>query len=112
MTLPLATTTVTVSRSDQDGTKDAYDTVTYTDRAQRVRAVISGPGGTEVTAGGSSEQVSARLDCDPCDLRHDDRVTDDTTGDVWEVSWVRRRVGLGLDHMVAGLAAVTDRAVV
>lgn len=110
--IPLASTTVTVSRSDQDGTVDSYDTVTYTPRPQHVRAVIGRPGGGETTTGGSSEQATATLDCDPCDLRHDDRVTDDTTGDVWEVTWVRRRVGFGLDHMVAGLIAVTDRAVV
>jgi hypothetical protein len=109
MALPLATTTITIERSDQDGTKDAYDGVSFASIATGIRAVIGSPSGTETAQAGSSEQVGARLNADPCDLRHDDRVTDETTGEVWLVTWTRRRYGLGLDHQVADLLAVTDR---
>lgn len=112
MSIPLHTTTVTVERSDQDGTKDALDGVTWATLATGVRAVISAPSGSENIGNGSSEDVIARLVCDPTDLRHSDRIVDDTTGDRYEVAWTRRRVGLGLDHTVADLRAVTDRAAV
>jgi len=108
--IPIATTTIAVLRSDQDGTQDAIDGVTLSTLATGVRAVIGSDSGTETNAGGSSEQVSARLDCDPTDLRHVDQVTDEATGETWHVTWVRRRRGMGLDHMEAGLLAITDRA--
>ena len=108
--IPLATTTVTVLRSDQDGTRDALDTLTFTAVASGVRAVIGAPSGVEIATGGSSEDVQWRLDCDPTDLRHDDRVEDEQTGETFEVVWTRRRIGFGLDHTVAGLRTVTDRA--
>lgn len=107
--IPLSTNTISVLRSDQDGTKDDYDGVTYSTLATGVRAVISSPSGSETNAGGSSEQVSFRLNCDPTDLRHDDRIVDEATGDIYMVTWTRRRVGLGLDHTVADLLRVTDR---
>ncbi len=107
--LPIATTTITVQRSNQDGTRDDYDGVTYSTITTGVRAVISEPGGTETVRGGTSETLSARLNCDPIDLRHDDRVIDETTNETWEVTWARRRYGLGLDHTVADLLAITDR---
>lgn len=110
MAIPFSTTTITVERSDQDGTKDAYDGVGYSTVISGVRAVIGSPSGAETNVGGSSEDVSARLNCDPIDLRHDDRVTDEQTGETWLVAWTRRRLGLGLDHTVAGLRAITDRA--
>lgn len=109
MGLPLSTTTITISRSNQDGTKDAYDGVTYSVVASGVRAVIGALSGGETVAGSSSEQLSAHLDADPCDLRHDDRVTDEQTLEQFEVTWTRRRIGMGLDHQVADLLAVTDR---
>lgn len=110
--LPLATTTITVLRSNQDGTRDAVDGVTFSTLVSGVRAVIGSDSGRETNVGGSSESVDARLDCDPCDLRHGDRITDETTGETWGVSWVRRRIGYGLDHMAAGLLAITDRAAI
>jgi hypothetical protein len=110
VSIPVASTTIAVARSDQDGTKDDYDGVSFASVASRVRAVIGSPSGAETVMGGSSEDVSAQLTCDPVSLRHDDRVTDETTGDQWQVVWVRRRIGLGLDHVSAGLRAITDRA--
>lgn len=109
MAIPVSTTTITVERSDQDGTKDAYDGVSYSTVYSGVRAVIGSPGGAETNEGGSSEDVSARLNCDPITLRHDDRVIDEQTGETWLVTWTRRRIGFGLDHVVAQLRAITDR---
>lgn len=107
--IPLNTTTITVYRSNQDGTKDAGE-VTYLPLHAGVRAVIGGHTGNELATSGSSEHVSARLDCDPIDLRHDDHVHDDRTGERWLVSWTRRRLGFGIDHTVAELYVITDRA--
>lgn len=109
MSIPVSTTTITVERSDQDGTRDSYDGVSFTTAFSGIRAVIGSPSGAETNAGGSSEDVSARLNCDPIDLHHDDRVTDDQTGEQWLVTWTRRRIGLGLDHTVADLRAISDR---
>jgi hypothetical protein len=112
MSIPVATTTISVLRSDQDGTKDAIDLAssTWSPVFSGIRAVIGSPAGGETNAGGSSEQVAARLNCDPITLRHTDRVLDDPTGVLYEVTWTARRFGLGLDHTVADLILVTDRA--
>lgn len=110
--IPLHTTTIDVLRSDQDGTKDRLDPLTWSTVHPNVRAVISTPIGSERVAGGSSEDVSARLDCDPVAIRHTDRVRDNTTGETFEVTWARTRYGLGLDHTVADLRKITDRAAV
>lgn len=109
MSIPLNTTTITVRRSNQDGTLDAIDGVTYTTLKSGIRAVISSPSGAETNAGGSSEDTTASLACDVTDIRHTDRILDETTGETWEVSWARLRAGLGLDHMTAGLRSITDR---
>lgn len=111
MTIPISTTTVSVLRSDQDGTVDDYDTPTWTAVQSGVRAVIGSHSGTETNAGGSSSTTTARLDADPIgDLAHDDRIYDESTGLTWHVIWVAQRSGLGLDHTVADLILVTDRA--
>lgn len=109
MSIPLATTTISVLRSTQDGTNDLRDLPTYATLATGIRAHIGGPGGAEVVSGGSREDVTFRLDADPCDLRHFDRVLDEATAETYEVVWVKQRRGLGLDHTVADLRQTTDR---
>lgn len=109
MGLPVATTRITISRP---GVGDAMDAPALEEITNGIPAVIGSPSGTETVTNGSSEQVTARLDCDVCDLRHGDQVTDESTGERWQVSWVRRRIGLGLDHMVGEILAVTDRAAI
>jgi hypothetical protein len=101
MSIPIATTTITILRSDQDGETDAYDGVTYSTHRSGVRAVIGAPSGSETNAGGSSEQQGARLNCDTVDLRHDDRVYDERSHVTYEVTFTARRYGVGLDHTVA-----------
>lgn len=110
MTIPISTTTIRVEQSSQDGTKDLYDTLTFTTLASGVRAVIGAPGGSETVDAGSREEVVFRLDCDPvASMRHDDRVVDEASGITYEVIWVEQRGGLGLDHTVAELRLITDR---
>ncbi len=108
MSLPVSTTTITVLRASGSG--DAYDGVSYSTWLSGVRAVIGSPGGTEVNTGGSSQQMTARLNCDPILLKHTDRVRDDQTGITYEVLTTARRLGVGLDHTVADLMVITDRA--
>jgi len=109
VSLPLATTTVTIRRPE--GGDDPYEA----DRGSLVvrgrRAHIGSPHGSETIVGGSKEVVDAvlRLDPSPC-LTHRDLVTDDGTGECWSVVWVRQRQGLGLDHQAVGLRAVKGGA--
>lgn len=106
MSIPLATTTVSVRRYNLDDV-DPYDPKpTPTTVTSGVPAVISSPSGTEQVEGGQQEVVTFRLDCDPVDLQHDDQIVDDATGDVFEVVWVRNRVGFGLDYTQAELRQV------
>jgi hypothetical protein len=102
--IPLATTTVTVTRSGSTAYDDGYDTLPApTIVAAGVRAHLSAPSGREAVDGGSAQTVQWRLTCDPVDLHHADTVTDDSTGDVWDVVWAQTRTALGLAHTVAGL---------
>ena len=109
MSVPLATTTITIRRPD--GTDDPYETPASALIARGVRAHIGSPSGSEKIVGGAKEVVDAvvRLDPTPC-LTHRDRLTDEGTGECWEVTWVRQRQGLGLDHQAAGLRAVKGGA--
>lgn len=115
MGIPIASTTITIYRPDQDGTVDDYDRdddIVNRNRmiASGVRAMIGSPSGQETNDGGTSEIVTARLTCDVTSLRHDDEVVDDVTGVEYVVTWAKRRTGLGVDHMQAEVAVVTDRA--
>jgi len=105
VTLPLATTTITVKRPAAGG--DPYEAASVSTVVSGVRAHIGSPSGRERIVGGSKETLDAGLDCDVCDIAHTDSVTDATTGEVFEVVWVQRRVGLGLDHMEGGLRRVS-----
>lgn len=108
--LPIHTTLVTVRRPT--GTGDAFDAGGYTDYRRGLRAHISSPSGRETVQGGSSSVKAWRLNCDPVELRHQDRVYDESTGITYEVTWAAQRVAFGLDHSVAELLVVNDRAAV
>lgn len=106
MSIPIATTTVSVLRADWDDA-DPYDPAPVPSTiASGVRAVISSPSGTEQVQGGQQEVVTFRLDCDPTDIQHRDQIVDDATGDVFDVVWSRDRSGLGIDYTQAGLRQV------
>lgn len=111
MSIPVSTTTITVKRVAEDADRDPYDEAPSPSViAKGVRAVISSPTGSERRAGGSQENSSFRLNCDPVDLTHDCTVLDEVTGESYTVVWAKQREGLGLDHVVAELEQVTDRA--
>lgn len=100
--IPVATTTISVTRPTV--ADDPYDgAATSATVASKVRAHISTPSGREQQRGGSQESIDLRLDCDSVDLQHTDVVVDDTTGETFQVVWAESRVGLGLDHVEAGL---------
>lgn len=104
MTLPVATRLISVLRADLTDVDD-YDTEpVWAVVASGVRAVISQQGGLERTQRGEAETLNAALTCDPipAGLFHTDLVRDDT-GVVWSVQWVQDVLGLGLDHISAGL---------
>lgn len=106
--IPVATTTIKVETATEDEPGEGR---TWSTVATAVRAVIGSHAGAEtVRPGGGREAVRAHLDCDPVDLGHLDRVTDETTGIVYEVSWAAQRTGLGREHTVAGLVTVEGRA--
>lgn len=111
MPVPLHTTTVSVLRVPADPARDPYDPQPEPEViASGIRAHIASPSGREHTAGGSQEVVEFRLTCDLTDLTHTDRVLDDRTGAVYEVTWARQREGFGLDQVQAGLKQVSGVA--
>lgn len=99
MAIPVATTTVTIWRRDdlleagQDPWDDGYADAQTNDYAildEGIRAVISVGGGSYAgrTVGpGDSEQVVFSLLADPCDLQYLDEVSDDQTGQRYQVAW-------------------------
>jgi hypothetical protein len=107
--LPLATTTGTQLRPPSG---DPYETAaTPTTVATGLPSHISTPTGNEVDAGGQLERIDAVLLADASvDLRHTDLWRDDGTGNEYRVAWVRKRQGLGLDHIKAGLVAYDGAA--
>lgn len=100
MTLPLAVTTITVRRPPAG---DPYEPATAPVIATGVRAVIGSPSGSERRIGGQLSEITDVLNCDVTDLDHRDLVDDEVTGESYSVEWVRKRIGLGLDHVKAGL---------
>lgn len=104
--LPLVTTTVTMTRPA--GGDPFVDGGADTAVAAAVPARVSAPTGRETRGLGAQETVDAVLYVDASvDVRRGDTVSDDVTGDRWQVTWTRVRRGLGLDHVVAGLTATT-----
>lgn len=99
-----ATTTITVLRVADDPDRDPYDTQPAPAEVHTgVRAHIGAPTGGERVAGGEQSRIDLRLTCDPVDLRHTDQVRDDTTGETFQVVWVKQRTGFKLDHVTAFL---------
>ncbi len=121
MTLPIATTSITIKRppAADDGV-DPYDPGkgAMTTVATGVRAAFVSPsGGTAVGGGehgatGSQELVGWQLLADPCDLRHYDTVVDETTTQQYAVAWAKSRPDPDgdLDHVVAGVDEVRGAA--
>lgn len=112
--IPIATTTIKVTRvpTEVDGDPvDPYDPQPEAEEvAAGVRAVISSPTGRERNIGGTQQAVEFSLSCDPVELRHTDTVQDEVSGELYQVVWVTQRVGFGRDHTRAGLKQVEGLA--
>lgn len=108
MPIPFAPTKVTVQRPVTDLYAEPYagdeqwETV-----ATGVRASIGTfsrtVSATERRAGGEQSSKVLQLTCDipASGITHNDRVVDETTGEMYSVNWVFKRIGLGLDHYTA-----------
>jgi hypothetical protein len=102
MSIPLPTTTISILRPDP--TADTYDTDNGpTVVLSGIRANIGSQRGSGNETGGQLALLSLRMQCDVVDLRHTDYVRDDSDGVVYSVVWVKTRMGLGVDHIEAGL---------
>jgi hypothetical protein len=105
----LWTTRIDVVRPDGSG--DPYEPASSTTPYVDQPAHISGPSGSDAVVGGDKELVVAVLLAPAAiDLQHVDIVHDRGTGERYRVVWTRRRRGLGLSHVKAGLAAVKGGA--
>jgi hypothetical protein len=108
MSVPLATTTFTVWRlTTASAEGDSTDENVYTDVATGIRGCVVYHSGAISKTQGSRERVDGRVMCDITSLEppigRNDYLVDDTTGEEWQVAFARKRVGLGLDHMLVGV---------
>jgi hypothetical protein len=107
----MVTTSVDVLRQSEeqqyaepDGTANVAPRQTV---ASNVRAALTAPG-FAATDGSTGQRVQTtwRLYCDPVDLTYLDVVHDRSTGARYSVDAVARRIGLGMDYLVAQVHAV------
>lgn len=125
MTIPIATTTITIRRptageQSADPLGDGYDDAPAVPAvvegqgevvASGVRATISAGGARGASGGSESETVEFRLVCDPADLTYLDTVTDESTDTTYAVAWANTTPGIaGLGHTVAGLLTTKGQA--
>lgn len=109
MSIPLATTTITVKIGFEEEPGEGRNLETV---VEGVRAVIGSPSGAELyRPGGGSSRITHVLNCDPCPGLVDNtyQVVDELTHAEYEVEWVQHRNGLGLDHTRAGLISRVGR---
>lgn len=106
--IPLATTTITVTRADMTGAADPYDPdpPAPTVVASGVRAVIGAPKATTKLSGGTKVDYTATLRCDPCTITGGDTVTD-AGGTAWLALWAIEVDALGLDFIEGELRLQT-----
>lgn len=91
--------TTTVKVEEPSWPSGRSEPPTWTERGRRA-GHVSAPSGREA---GTTEQVDAVVLCEPITFSHEARITDLTTLEVWDVAWIRQRIGLGLDHTQAGV---------
>jgi hypothetical protein len=111
MSVPIFTSQYDFYRQD-DVEVDGQDESLFELLVSGIRGCTVYHSGTESVTAGQRERVDARIMCDIPDVEiyHYDRIVDTTTDQVWYVSFVRKRVGFGLDHLVCGVYAVTGVA--
>jgi hypothetical protein len=125
MSIPIATTTITVRRptsaqQSADPWSDGYEDAPGVPSAiggqgaivaQAVRATISTGSARGSGNGGESETVEFRLVCDPTPISYLDEVTDESTGTIYFVAWANTTPGIaGLGHTVAGITTTKGQA--
>ncbi len=93
MTIPFATTKITVLRNTDPDAEPYQEPAPRTEIATGIRAVLSGAAGAEIRAGGEQVRTRTRFHCDPTDVNHTDQVRDETTGILYNVLWVDYRPG-------------------
>jgi hypothetical protein len=88
--IPVATTTITVTEpAAADEYAEPYSTPAAGQiTAANVRAVIDYPAGREDVQGGEQAVWSFRLVCDPTPITRFSRITDERTGQQYQVVWV------------------------
>lgn len=95
MSLPVATTTITVKRLPSDDTRDGYDDPpARATVAAGLRAHIGSPSAREQVTTGNRTVATCALTSDPFDFEPTDQVIDETTGEQFELVWARTRPGL------------------
>ena len=107
--IPLATTTITVQRTEVPPDTDGYeaDPPAPTEIASGIRAVVSPPGASVSLAGGDRVVTRTRITSDPVDCRSGDTVIDDSTCQCWLVDSVQQIAGLGVTHTLIQVRYVT-----
>jgi len=110
MSLPLATTTISVTRRVDRSDEDPWDR----DEGPQPTVIASGvPADISLNMArsgspGDTETREFMLACDRTDLTFRDTVTDEKTGEVYEVTWATLNPGLpGFEHIQAGLRQVS-----
>lgn len=106
MALPLATTTVTVTRSANDGTVDLVDEQSAPTPVGIFRACIVSPTSRTSLSKGQRVVTSAGFRTDPAPIQLGDILTDTTTGIAYEVLWALTRYELGMGYTYGDLLIV------
>lgn len=108
MVLPLATTTVTITRAANDGTTDLVDAPAALPVivASGVRACVVSPTSRTSLSRGERVVTSAGFRCDPTDIQTDDILTDAANGQTYRVLWALTRYELGLGYTYGDLLIV------
>jgi len=103
MTLPLTTTRISISRTTGGG--DKWEPGSTSTTTLDAPANISSPTAAEQeSAQTAQELIDMVMHVDPwVDVKREDSVTDLVLNETYEVVWVVKRHGLGLDHVRAGL---------
>lgn len=104
----IATTTVDIERPH--ATSDPYEAAPTVHGERSVPAHLSAPSARDVAIGGDKEVITAVCFLPiATDVGRSDRIVD-AQGGTYDVTWVQRRRGLGLDHTVAGVRIVNGAA--
>lgn len=120
MSIPLPTTTISLLAPKNDGDTEAEDWGVGADPETGFEVVASGirahfnsrinvatPSAFgQFTSGGNTEQLKYRLITDPCDIRADMRVMDESTGIEYDVAWVMQRPA-PMQHTIASVTHST-----